>query len=80
MLVEVTICEIQKHCPVFARHRMLPGTDEIAQATVDELAHFRFRVYGQSINAQEAVDRVGSFEHIELPVWIRPLIPFCIRE
>src|ERR1035441_1491768 len=59
---------------------MLAFAHIITEWTRHKLALARHFLRGQSLAAEEAIDRVSSLEHLKLAGWIGPLVAFGSRE
>src|SRR4051794_14748668 len=68
---KLLVGEVPEGRPVFARHRMLAGPDEVAELTVDEFTQ-RWNLFRiESTGVEESVHGVGRLQDLELAVRVR---------
>src|SRR5262245_48831876 len=71
-LPQVFVGEVPKGPPVFERHGVLAGADEVAEPAVHKLSEWRDRLRVEAAGAEEAVHRIGRPQDLELSLRVRP--------
>src|SRR5437867_2608005 len=69
---EMVVCKIEEDSPILSGHRMFARTNVIPECAVEEFARLGYLLGTQAVGAEQAINRIGRAQHLELPRRIRP--------
>src|SRR5689334_7833232 len=72
--------KVEEQLPIRAVDRVRSVADVIAERAADQFAVLCIRISGNSLAAEQFIDRARRLEHIELPWRVRPLVFLAARK